>query len=291
MHPALSAAIDGLLVAGVYALMSSGLTLVFGVMRLINVAQAAFVVLGGYLSYMLWENTGLDPFVGLIVTMPALFCLGVFVERAFISRLQRERLLMSLLATFALAIAIQGLLDVVFSTDFVKIPVAYATDTFAVAGFLIPKVYVLAFAMSVLILTGLYLLLHRTTFGRTVRATMENPLGASLIGVDLPRVSAIAFGVGTALAAAGGAALVTTTAIHGASWYGLVPTLLAIVILGGLGSISGALVASVILLVAESVTAAVWSPVWATTVPYVVLILVLLVRPQGITGPREVRAQ
>jgi branched-chain amino acid transport system permease protein len=291
MDLALSGAIDGLLLAWVYALMASGLTLVFGVMRLINVAQAAFVVLGGYLSYTLWDHTGLDPFAGLVVTMPAMFVVGVVVERLFISRLQQERLLMSLLVTFALAIAVQGIVDVVFSTDFIKVPVDYATDTFDVGGHYIAKVYVLAAAVSVAILVGLYGLLYRTTFGRTVRAASENPLGARVIGVDLVRVSAIAFGIGTALAAAGGAALVTTTAIHGATWYTLVPTLLAIVILGGLGSITGAVLASVLLLVSESVTAAVWTPAWATSVPYIALIVVLLLRPHGIAGRREARAE
>jgi branched-chain amino acid transport system permease protein len=291
MQLAVSGAIDGLLIAGVYALMASGLTLVFGVLRLINVAQAAFVVLGGYLSYALWDRAGIDPFVGLALTMPPMFALGVIIERVFISRLQRERLLMSLLVTFAIAIAIQGLLDVAFSTDYVKVTVAYSTQTFDVGGFLVAKVYVLAFAESAAILAALYFLLYRTTFGRTLRAATENPLGASLVGIDLARVSAIAFGLGTALAAAGGAALVTTTAIHAASWYGLVPTLLAIIILGGVGSLRGALLASVVLLVSESVTAIVWSPVWATSVPYAVLVAVLLFRPQGIAGRAEARAQ
>jgi branched-chain amino acid transport system permease protein len=291
VHLALTGAIQGLLAAGVYAVMASGLTLVFGVMHVINIAHAAFVVLGGYLTYSLWTELGLDPFLAIIPILPVMFLLGVLVERLFLARVQRNRLLMTMLVTFAIAVVIEGLLNVVYASDYVQVSASYVTDTFDVGSIHIPQVYAYAFLLSAGLLGLLYVLLYRTSFGRSIRAVVDSPLGARLVGIDLNRVSAVSFGIGTALAAAGGSTLVMTTSIHGASWHGLIPTLLAIVILGGLGSIGGALVGSVAILVIESTAAITWSPVWANLFTYGLLAAFLLLRPRGLLGLRELRAQ
>lgn len=291
MSLVVTGAIQGLLVAGVYALMASGLTLVFGVMHIINIAQAAFVILGGYLTYSLWSELGVDPFLAIIPILPVMFLLGVLIESLFLARVKRNRLLMTMLVTFAIAVAIEGLLNVVYTSNYVKVSASYVTETFDVGTVHVAKVYAYAFLLSIGLLGLLYLLLYRTTFGRSIRAVVENPLGARLIGIDLDRVSAISFGLGTALAAAGGAAFVMTTNIHGASWRGLIPTLLAIGILGGLGSLRGALIGSATILVVESVAAVTWSPVWASLVTYALLAAFLLLRPRGLFGTRELRTE
>jgi branched-chain amino acid transport system permease protein len=186
---------------------------------------------------------------------------------------------------------IEGLLNVVYTSDLIQVTASYVTATFDVGGIYIGQVYAYAFLLSAALLGLLYVLLYRTTFGRSIRAVVDNPLGARLIGIDLDRVNAISFGLGTALAGAGGAVYVMTSSVHGASWQGLIPTLLAIVILGGLGSIRGALVGSVAILVVEGTAAVTWSPIWSKMITYGLLAAFLLLRPRGLLGTRELRTQ
>jgi branched-chain amino acid transport system permease protein len=282
--------VDGVLAAGVYALMAIGLSLVFGVMGIVNIGQSAFVVLGGYASYILLVYGGIDPLAGLAVILPAFFVLGVLVERLFLRRLEGDRALLSLLATFAIATVIEGVLGVLFTGSFIKINARYVVETYKVGSIYIPLIYVYAFALSVALLVGLYLLLYHTTFGRSTRATMQDRFGAQVIGIRIGRVSAVAFGLGTALAAAGGTIYTATSAVNPASWYDLIPVLFAIVILGGLGSLRGVLISSLVVLVSTDVAAVTLSPVWSPLVAYGIILAVLAIRPQGLFGQPEGRA-
>lgn len=283
--------ITGILTGGVYALMASGLTLIFGVMDIINVGQGALVILGAYLSYALQQYLQIDLFLGLLITMPVMFLLGIFLEWAFIRPLKRDRTMLSILVTFAIALIIEGALGAIFSPDFVELHAWYADNSFQIGGFYLTYIYVFAFALSVVLLAGLYLLVYRTKFGYSLRASMQNRTAAQLIGIDVERVSAITFGVGVALAAAGGMAYGATTSFNPDSHYDLISRLLVIIILGGMGSLRGALIASLGMLVIEDVTAVAWSPVWASTVFFMLLVIVLLIRPQGIFGQLAGRRQ
>lgn len=287
----IEAIITGILTGGVYALMASGLTLVFGVMEIINVAQGALVILGAYLSYVLQQNFQIDLFLGLIITMPVMFALGVGIELAFIRPIKRDRVMISLLVMFGLALVIEGILNLIFSADNVKLQAWYVTGSFQIGGFYLAYIYVYGFLLAAVLLGGLYWLLYRTKFGFSVRASMQNRMAAELIGIDVERVSAITFGVGIALAAAGGMAYGATNAFNAGSAYDLISRLLAIIIFGGMGSLSGALIASVGMLVVEDVTSVIWSPVWASTVFFILLVIILVLRPQGLLGQREVRKQ
>lgn len=285
------AVVDGILVGGFYALMAAGLTLVFGVMDIVNFAQGALVVLGAYLSYAIVENTGIDPFLTLIATVPAMALLGVAIYWLLIKPIKRDRTVMSLLVMFAVATLVEGFLDLTFTSNLVQIQVPYANSSFQIHGITFPLIYVYAFILSAVLLALLYGMLYRTQFGRSLRASMQNPAAAQLIGVNIDRVSAITLGVGIGLAAAGGLILGTTSSFNAASSYDLISRLLVIVILGGFGSIGGALVASMLMLVIQDVVAVVWSPVWGQTIFYIVLVVVLVVRPQGLFGRKGVRAQ
>ncbi|HET8852144.1 MAG TPA: branched-chain amino acid ABC transporter permease [Ktedonobacteraceae bacterium] len=287
----IEAVITGLLTGGVYALMASGLTLIFGVMDIINVAIGAFVVLGAYLSYVLSTYLHIDLIVGLLITMPLMFGLGMLIEWAFIRRIRLDRTMLSILVTFAVALIIEGVLNQVFTTDFVKLHTWYVDASIQIGGFFLAYIYVIGFVLSLILLGGLSLLLYRTKFGQSVRAAMQNRTAAELIGINVEKVSAITFGIGVALAAAGGMAFGATNAFNAGSHYDLISRLLAIIILGGMGSLRGALVAALGMLVIEDVTAVVWSPVWASTVFFIMLVLILLVRPQGLFGQTEVRKQ
>jgi branched-chain amino acid transport system permease protein len=290
VHVLVQAAILGVLTGGVYALMASGLTLVFGIMRVVNVAQGALVILAAYVSYSLFQHVHLDPFLAILVVTPAMFVLGVIAQIVFIRTLRSDRgEELSLLVTWAIALAIEGVLGVIYQTTYRSTNPGYADTTWTVAGYRVSEVRVLAFAASLAILLGLSLLLTRTRLGRSIRATVQNPTSARLLGVDPDRVSALGFGIGVSTAAAAGAVYGVLYPFNPGSHYDLISRLLSIVVLGGLGSLGGAVLAALAMGVCEAVVAVEISPTWSAFSFFVVLLAVLLVRPQGFFGLQERR--
>ena len=286
------AVVDGILSGGVYALMAAGLTLIFGVMDIINIAQGALIVLGAYMSYVLSVHLGIDLFLGLFITIPAFFVLGVAIEWAFMRRLRdQDRTAMSILVTYAVAIIIEGVLSVIFGVDFIQLHASYTDSSFHIFGFYLPYIYVFGFLLALALLGALYYILYHTHFGRGVRGSLQNRTAAELIGVNVNRVRAVSVGLGVAVTAAGGMVFGATNAFNPSSGYDLISRLLSIVILAGLGSIGGALIAALFMVTLEDVVAVLWSPVWATLVYYVSLIVVLSFRPNGLFGTAAVRAQ
>jgi branched-chain amino acid transport system permease protein len=283
---------DGILGGGVYALMAVGLTLIFGVLDIINIAQGILVVLGAYLSYALSVHLHIDLFLGLLITVPTMFVTGVAIQVRFIRpRRGRDRASMSLLAAYAVALIVEGVLYRVFGPNFVVLKAPYIQSSVHLFGFYLSDIYLYGFALAVACVAGLYLLLYRTRFGRSVRATMQDQTAARLIGIDVNRVAALTFGIGVAVTAVGGMMFgATSGGFNPNSGYDLISRLLAIIILGGLGSIGGALAAAVFMTTAESLVD-IWSPDWAVVVFYVALVLVLTIRPSGLFGRRAVRAQ
>jgi branched-chain amino acid transport system permease protein len=288
----LQAIVDGILTGGVYALMAAGLTLIFGVMDIINIAQGIMVVLGAYLSYELSVHLGIGLLPGLLITVPAMFLLGVVIEFCFMRRLREtDRTGMSILVTYAVAILIEGILSAIFGLDYVQLHASYVDKSVHVFGFYLPYIYLIGFALAVLLLGGLYWMLYRTKFGRAVRASLQNRTAADLIGINVNRTRTISVGIGVAVTAVGGMVFGATTAFNPSSGYDLISRLLAIVILGGMGSIGGAMAAAVLLLVVNDVVAVAWSPTWAPLVFFAALVVVLSIRPQGLFGSSAVRAQ
>jgi len=285
------AIIDGILVGGVYALMAVGLTLIFGVLDIINIAQGVLVILGAYLSYSLSTKAHIDLFVGLLITVPAMFAIGVVIHWAFIRRLRgTERTSMTLLVTYAVALIIEGILYKVYGADNVSLSASYTTSSVHVFGFYLPWIYIYGFILAVVLVLLIYALLYRTRFGRSVRATMQDETAARLVGIDVNRVAALTFGIGVAVTAVGGMLYGATNSFNPNSGYDLISRLLAIIILGGLGSVGGALAAAVFMITLESVVT-IWQPTWAVAVFYAALVLVLLIRPTGFFGRKAVRAQ
>jgi branched-chain amino acid transport system permease protein len=285
------AIVDGILVGGVYALMAAGLTLIFGVLDIINIAQGVMVILGAYLSYELAARLHIDLFLGLLVTVPAMFVIGVVIQYAFIRPLRgRERTSMTLLVSYAVALIVEGILYQAFGADDRQLSAWYVTSSVHVFGFYLPYIYLFGFALALALVAGLYLLLYRSGFGRSVRATMQDMTAARLVGIDTNRVAAITFGIGVAVTAAGGMVYGATNSFNPNSGYDLISRLLAIIILGGLGSIGGALAASIFMLTLESIVD-IWQPTWAIVVFYAALVLVLVIRPTGFFGRQAVRAQ
>ncbi|HEY1824340.1 MAG TPA: branched-chain amino acid ABC transporter permease [Acidimicrobiales bacterium] len=282
--------IDGVLTGSVYALMATGLTLIFGVMDIINVAQGIFVILGAYLSYALSVHLGIDLFVGLAITIPTLFLVGIVVERVFLSRIKGpEKVVMSILVTYAISLVIEGALNMVFSVNYVELHAWYVNRSVRVFGFWLPYIYLLGFAMAVVLLGALYFMLYRTRFGASVRASLADQTAAALVGINVKNVSTICFGIGIAVTAAGGMIYGATNAFNASSSYDLISRLLVIIVLGGMGSIGGALAAGVFMITIEDVVSVIWGPVWSSLTFFLILVIILSVRPQGIFGKQTAR--
>jgi branched-chain amino acid transport system permease protein len=288
MHLIVQAAILGILTGGVYALMASSLTLAFGVMRVINVAQGAMIVAGAYASYSLFADFGVDPFVAILIMAPGAFVIGAGLQLAFIRPLRSdEREELSLLVTWAFALGIEGALGYIYQTTYRATLPSYVNNDYTLGGYHFSLVRMLAFAASGVILAGLYLLLAHTRFGRAVRATVQNPTSASLLGVEADRVAALGFGLSVAIATAAGAVFGMIEPFNPGSHYDLISRLLTVIVLGGLGSLGGAVIAALFMGVVESVVAVEISPTWSSLTFFVILIAVLLIRPQGLLGAAE----
>jgi branched-chain amino acid transport system permease protein len=217
-----------------------------------------------------------------------MFVLGVAVQLVFVRSLRGpDAPELSLLVTWALALGIEGVLSVVFKTTYRATNPSYANRTWDVLGYQVSVVRAFAFLASAVLLGLLSLLLTRSRFGRAVRATVQNPTAATLLGVDANRIQTLSFGLGVSLAAAAGAAYGVIYPFNPGSHYDLISRLLSIVVLGGLGSLGGAVVASLAMGVIEAVVAVEFSPTWAAFSFFVVLLTFLLLRPQGIFGVRE----
>jgi branched-chain amino acid transport system permease protein len=276
----------GLLIGGVYSLMASGLTLVFGIMGIVNVAQGALLVLVAMVTWKLWQLTGIDPILLALATTPAMFALGWVLYRLVIVRVRESTAAMSMLLTFGIALTIEGLLNITSGNYFRSATPSYFAESFHLGPVALPKAQVFGCLAAVLLLGLLYLVLNRTWTGRAIRACAQNPSGAALVGIGASSVAALSFALGTATAGAGGSILSVLYPFFPASHYDWIAKLLGIIVLGGMGSLRGAWVGALVLGLAETVTATYGSPRWSTLVFYAVILLVLLVRPHGLFGTR-----
>jgi branched-chain amino acid transport system permease protein len=276
----------GLLIGGTYALLASGLTLIFGVMRVINIAHGAFLILAAFVTYSIWRATGLDPLVSVVFTTPLMFAFGWLLYTTAVHRVRGVHVSSSVLLTFALALVLEGLMGVIWGNTSHSVRPPYVNESFTIGDIFLPKAQVYGCALAVVVLGALYLILTRTWLGRAIRASAVNPSGAALVGVNVSAVAALAFAVGVAAAGAGGSIVSVLYPFLPGSHYQWIARLLGIIVLGGMGSLPGAVLGALLLGVAETATVTYISPAWATAVPYVVIFVVLLVRPQGLMGAR-----
>jgi branched-chain amino acid transport system permease protein len=253
-------------------------------MGVINVTQGAFRVLAAYLTWLLWDGLGIDPIVLTIVTTPVMFGVGWLTYQLVIRRIYDAPTAMTVLATFALGLMIVGLLGMGFSNDFRSVTPSYFDDAFHIGPFLIPTARLLGCGVAALMLVALWLLLTKTWLGRAIRAAAENPVGARLMGIDVAMIAALTFAIGTATTGAGGSLISILFPFFPSTAYLWISRLLGIIVLGGMQSLTGAMVGSLLMGVGELVVSTYVSPSWTTAVPYVVILVVLMVRPQGLFG-------
>jgi branched-chain amino acid transport system permease protein len=276
----------GLLLGGVYALLASGLTLIFGVMDVINVAQGALIILAAFITWALWNETGLDPLLGVLVTTPMMFLVGILIYLATIRWIQGKPPSTSVILTFGLALIIEGVMGMVWTATLHRATPDYFNQSFTIGDIYLRKAQVYGCAIAVGVLVVLYILLKVTWLGRAIRAVSANTASARLVGVNPSTVAALTFAVGVATTGAGGSIAAVLYPFLPGSHYAWISRLLGIIVLGGMGSLPGAVVGALLLGVAETMTAAYVSPQWATMVPWAVIMIVLLLRPQGLMGQK-----
>ena len=276
----------GLLIGGVYALLASGLTLIFGVMRVINIAHGAILILAAFLTYSLWTATGLDPLAAILITTPAMLLFGWVLYQATVGRIRTAPVGASVLLTFGLALVLEGVIGLIWGNTSHSVRPSYFNESFEIGEVFLPKAQVYGGALAIVVLGGLYVTLNHTWLGRAIRASAVNPQGAELVGVKVGSVAAMTFAIGIASAGAGGSIVSVLYPFLPGSHYQWIARLLGIIVLGGMGSLPGAAIGALALGVAETMTVTYISPAWATAVPYIFVIVVLLVRPQGLLGSR-----
>jgi branched-chain amino acid transport system permease protein len=281
----------GLFVGGYYGLVAVGLALVFGVLRVLNVAHGELVMLGGYAAVWLFASLGLDPFPAVLVAALLLFLVGLALHQGlfrFVERLPEEaKIKNSLLISFGLALMIQAAAQALFSADERSVATTLVAGGAAVFGVALPYPRLAALVVCLLVIVALHLTLQRTTFGLAVRATAEDWEAAALAGIDVRRTYLLTFALGAALAGAAGALVSVQYSIAPA--IGLAWTLkaLVVIVLAGLGSVVGVFAAGLALGVAEALSVFAIGPAYREVVGLALFLLVLLIRPQGLfTGAR-----
>lgn len=279
----------GLLTGGVYALLASGLTLIFGVMRVINIAHGAFLVFGAYFSYWLYTLYGLDPMLSIFISVPVFFLMGIGIQRYLLSRAQSDHGL-TVLFTFALALTLEGIMGTLWQSTGRTVRTDYSSAIvhldLATLTLRLPVVRIIGFVAALVALGLLYLLMTRSDLGRAIRATIQNPAIAQLMGVNVGRVQAMTFAVGLATVAIGGALFSMIWTFNGSSHWEWIAKMLSIVVLGGMGSLPGALLASLLMGSVESVAAVTLTTYLSPIIFYLILFLTLIFRPQGLLGSR-----
>lgn len=278
----------GLALGGVIALMGSGLSLVFGVMRIVNLAHPALIIGGAYVAYWAFTLFGLDPILMLPVAAVVMAAVGVVLYRLLFEREAKSAKYseMTVLLTFALAMMVEGLLGGLFSnTQRITSP-AYATDAIFIGDIFIPKGQLYAGLVSLVIIGGLTLFLKYSRLGYAIRATTQNREAAELLGVNVNAISILAFAIGIGLAGAAGSLVSFVFSFFPAKHWEWVAMLMSVVVLGGMGSILGTVVAALGLSIIAAFVGTWIGATWSTMTFFLALFVILLVRPQGLFGEK-----
>jgi branched-chain amino acid transport system permease protein len=278
--------VSGLLFGGVYSLMAVGLTLIFGVMRVVNFAHGDMMVWGMYLSYLLATRAGIDPYLSFVVCAAALFALGLLVQRGLVDRVIDAPHEMQILLMLGVALVLENLALVAFGPEPTRVRSPLGAATLWLGPVFVDVARLTTFVVAILLTVTLSLFLYRTDLGRTIRAAADNTYGALVIGTDVRRVYAVAFGVGAACVGAAGALVSSILPFQPPTGLSLSVTSFNIVIIGGMGSLLGAFIGGLLVSVAESLGAVFLKPSLKELVSFSLLIVILLFRPAGLFGKR-----
>ncbi|HEX9822093.1 MAG TPA: branched-chain amino acid ABC transporter permease [Methylomirabilota bacterium] len=278
--------LSGLLFGGVYSLMAVGLTLIFGVMRVVNFAHGDMMVWGMYLAFILATRAGVDPYLSFVVCAAALFGLGVIVQRGLVDRIVEAPHEMQILLMLGVALVLENLALLVFGPEPARVRSPLGQLTWELGPLYVDVARLVTFAVAIVLTLALWLFLYRTELGRLIRASADNHYGALVIGADVRRIYATAFGIGAACVGAAGALVSPILPFQPATGLALSVTSFNIVIIGGMGSLVGAFIGGLLVSVAESLGAVFLRPSLKELFSFSLLIVILLFRPAGLFGKR-----
>lgn len=271
--------INGILLGGVYALLGVGMTMMFGIVKLTNLAHGEFVIIGSFLSTVIAKAVGCDPILTLIVTVPLMFIVGMVLQSGLINRVMLIGAEPALLVTFGLSIALADAMLLVFSADAQRANVPYNTASLKIAnGLAISLLDLIVFVISLVTIIILSIVLKKTYMGRSIRATSDDTQAASLMGVSVKRTYGIAMGIAMATAAIAGMCVAMKWVFYPSSGADYLLTAFGVVVIGGMGSIPGTMVAGVILGLAQVIGGANYGQL----ISYIIMVIFLAVRPQGL---------
>jgi branched-chain amino acid transport system permease protein len=276
------ALLNGILIGGVYAIISVGLALVFGVMDIVNFAQADYLMVGMYVAYACTTFLGLDPILAAPIVFATVFALGAVMQRLLIRPILRAPMVSQIFLTVGISLVLVSVSQLLFGADFRSVTTRYQMSVIGLGPLKLSVPYVLAFFSSALLAGVLWLFLERTDLGRMMRATAQNRTAAVLVGIDPDRIHLIAFALGVSLAAVAGAVILPYAYVFPTIGHNYALIMFTVVVLGGLGSIAGAVVGGVVIGVIHSVSTAFLPSTLQNFIVYVVFIATLMFRPAGL---------
>ena len=276
--------INGLLQGGIYSLISIGLTLIFGVTRIVNFAHGEFLMLAMYATFFLFQFVGIDPYLSLLIVTPLLFVLGLCSERLVIHPILNAPSFMQIFATVGLSIALQNAALFFWTADYRSVKTTYAGMMVPAGEFLISFARLMAFVAAVVISYGVFLYLKKTYTGKAIRAVAQNRTAATLMGINIRQIYFFTFGLGTALVGIAGALLMPIYYVFPTVGGLFVLTAFVVVVLGGLGNMTGAFIGGLVIGLVESYSGFYGATQLKEAVYFVIFILVLLLKPSGFYG-------
>lgn len=276
--------IAGLMLGGVYALVAVGLNLIFGVVKIINFAHGELVMMAMYLTWWLWSSWSINPYLSLFIVTPVMFLFGVLLQKVMIGPMQNSSPTMKIFATLGLSVLLQNLALFMFGGQFRSVSIPWAEQNLDILGITVTYGRLTAFVVALALVFGLFLIMNRTLIGTVLRSLAEDRETAGLIGIPVKRYYLLAMGLGAALTGVAGTLIIPFQAAY--PMVGAHFTLLAfvVVVLGGLGNMAGSLLGGLLLGIVETVVGTYIDPALQQVAVFVVFILVLIVRPQGIFG-------
>lgn len=284
----LQAISNGLLVGGVYCLIGVGMTLIFGVMKIINAAHGDLMMIAMYVSFFLFVGIKLDPFLSLVVAVPALFAFGCVLHWGLLSKLRSAKPENSLILTWGVSLIVVNLFTLVFTGNYRSVTPGYATKTFHLGGVSVGVASFFGLLVAIALTTALYLFLLKSDFGLAVRALSQNEAGARVVGISVSRVQTLCFGLGAALAGAAGAVFSASSYMFPAIGGQFTVKAFEVIVLGGLGKVAGAFWAALLLGCAEALGGQYISLELKDAIGFLVFLAVLIVKPDGLFGRSRV---
>ena len=276
--------ISGILIGGVYALIGIGLTIIFGVMRVINFAHGDIMMVGMYLTYFLFTMFGIDPFMSVLITIPLMFLFGALLQKIFINRILGSLPQNQILLTIGLGLILSNGMMLAFTSDYKILTTSYSSSSVNIGGISISQPLAISFLITCAITAALYWFLMKTDTGQAIRATAQDREAAQLMGINVKWMSILAFGIGSAMSGTAGALISPTYYIFPQVGSAFTLKAFVITVLGGMGSIVGATIGGIIIGIVESMGAVYISSDWKDVLVFGIFLLVLLIKPSGLMG-------